>query len=401
MFAFLMTFVIVLTIGAQRKIITQAKENIKKGSNLETAEKSMRELLKDSANRQKDKIWLTLFSAVRRQYEQGNEKLYLKQNYDTATLFNSTLRMFQVLESFDSIDAVPDRGGEVKLKYRKKHAEYLNGLRPNLFTGGTFFIKKQKFNDAYSFFNAYINCADQPLFKSYSYYAKDRRMPEAAYWAVYCGYKLKDPKLILHNTYLALKDTAHYVYMLQYLSESYLLEKDTVRYINTIKEGFDKYPRFPFFFPRLIEYYVEKSDYKQALSIADKAISNDSTSLIAKFAKSTILLNTGRYAECISLCDSMIMKNDSIADVYLNAGLAYFNRAVKLDKDIKITPSQRRNTVADYRKAMSYLEKFRHMMPEEQNKWALPLYTIYLNLNIGDKFDEIDKLINDNIKKIK
>ena len=33
------------------------------------------------------KIWNILFDAVKKQYEQGNEKLYLKQAYDTAQLF--------------------------------------------------------------------------------------------------------------------------------------------------------------------------------------------------------------------------------------------------------------------------------------------------------------------------
>lgn len=394
MFTIFITLMCVLTVSAQRKIITQAKANLKSGSNLENVENSMRGLLKDSVNRNKEKIWMLLFSAVRSQYEQGNEKLYLKQQYDTATLFNSTLKMFKVLESFDSVDAKPDRKGNIKLKYRKKHAEYLNSLRPNLFTGGMFFIKKQKFPEAYSFFDAYIECANQPLFKSYNYYSKDKRIPEAAYWSVYCGYKMKNTKLTLHNTYLALKDTTHYVYMLQYLSESYLLEKDTIRYLSTINEGFEKYPRFPFFFPRLMAYYGQKLEYTQALEIANRAIAVDSTNFIAMFAKSTMLLNMGKYNDCISLCNKIITKVDSIPDVYLNAGLAYFNRAVRIDKNVRVTINQRRDIMNDYRNAMPFFEKYRKMKPEEQDKWALPLYTIYLNLNIGDKFEEIDKIIN-------
>ena len=27
------------------------------------------------------------------------------------------------------------------------------------------------------------------------------------------------------------------------------------------------------------------------------------------------------------------------------------------------------------------------------SKWAFPLYTIYLNLNMGKEFDEIDKIM--------
>ena len=71
---------ICLQINAQKKEISLAKDNIKKGTNLEQAESSMANLLKDSANRNNEKIWLTLYEAQKKQYEQGNEKLYLKQD---------------------------------------------------------------------------------------------------------------------------------------------------------------------------------------------------------------------------------------------------------------------------------------------------------------------------------
>ena len=54
--------------------------------------------------------------------------------------------------------------------------------------------------------------------------------------------------------------------------------------------------------------------------------------------------------------------------------------------------------LSDYKKALPYLEKYREMMPDNQDHWALPLYTIYLNLNMGKEFDEIDKLINQSRK---
>ena len=55
---------------AQRKEISQAKEWLKKNQNLDKAQQSMEKLLKDSANRENEKIWLLLFDAVKKQYEQ-------------------------------------------------------------------------------------------------------------------------------------------------------------------------------------------------------------------------------------------------------------------------------------------------------------------------------------------
>ena len=102
-----MSFSFLLPIYAQKKELSQARDNIKKGTKLEEAEASMRKLLTDSANVYNTHIWQALFSSIKKQYDQGNEKLYLKQQYDTAKLFVACRKMFEVLEDFDSIDSKP------------------------------------------------------------------------------------------------------------------------------------------------------------------------------------------------------------------------------------------------------------------------------------------------------
>ena len=64
-------FAVMFLLGtfAQKKEISQARSNIKKRTNLEQAETSMRELLKDTANQGNVKIYVTLADAVRAQYE--------------------------------------------------------------------------------------------------------------------------------------------------------------------------------------------------------------------------------------------------------------------------------------------------------------------------------------------
>jgi len=46
-----------------------------------------------------------------------------------------------------------------------------------------------------------------------------------------------------------------------------------------------------------------------------------------------------------------------------------------------------------YQKALPYMEKCRQLAPGEKDKWGLPLYRIYFNLNMGKQFDEIDKIL--------
>ena len=64
-----------------------------------------------------------------------------------------------------------------------------------------------------------------------------------------------------------------------------------------------------------------------------------------------------------------------------------------MDKNVQRHRKYRSRIMADYKAALPYLRRFRELAPNEREKWALPLYTIYLNLNMGEEFDEIDKLL--------
>ena len=182
---------------AQKKELSQARSSIKSGKYAD-AEKTLTALLKDSTNRTNKRIWLAYYDAVLGQYEQGNEKLYLKQQYDTASFFAKALQMLTIAETLDSLTT----------DNRKSLSQQLNALRPNIFNGGSFLLRKNKWADAYRYYEAYLDCARQPLFQAYHYDSLDTRMSEAAYWATYCGYKQQDPVLTLRYSKRALQDTA-------------------------------------------------------------------------------------------------------------------------------------------------------------------------------------------------
>ena len=382
-----------MVVPAQKKEIQTAKDQVKAGKNLDQAVASMKKLLNDSVNRTNKKIWTVYFDAVRKQYEQGNEKLYLKQKYDTAQLFNYTRQLFEVALQFDSVEAVPDKKGRKNLEFRKGHKDYLAHIRSNLYNGGIWFLNKQKYQDAYKFFDCYIDCAEQPMFKSYNYMEKDKHLPTAAYYAVYSGYKMKNPKATLHHSYMALKDTVHYNYMLQYLAETYALEKDTARYVASLKEGFKRVPTFPFFFPRLVDHYVDNAQLDSAMVVVDEALTVVPDSDLYLAAKSNLLLDQGKLKECIEVSQKVIDVNPEMPEPYYNVGICYFNQAVEQDKNSQNSRQVKAQVEADYKKALPYLVKYRELEPKEQGKWAFPLYTIYLNLNVGKEFDEIDKVM--------
>ena len=375
--------------NAQRKEIGQARTFIKSGKNLDKAEQLMRNLLKDSANRENEKIHVVLCDALRKQYEERNMKMYLKQKQDTASFFLLTRNMFMAYESLDSLDARPNAKGKEQLRYREKNAAFLNTYRRNLYNGGLYFVRKQQYATAYDMLDTYIDCARQPLFTSYRYPAS----PEAAYWSLFCGYKLQDDEKALRYAEVALEDEDHLESALEYLSEIYKKKKATEAYEKTLRDGFTRYPDSKFFFTYLIDYYNEAQQPDSAMSVVNSALAHDSENELYLFAKSNLLLNTGDYTGCIALCDSLIARNDQYTDAYYNAGLAYINMALITKRDMKEGRQSRRLVKDFYKKSMPYMERYRELAPEEKDKWAAALYNIYLQLNMGKQFEEIDKLL--------
>ena len=96
-------------------------------------------------------------------------------------------------------------------------------------------------------FDSYIKSDKQSLFTGYDYEHKDVLMPHAAYWAMYCGYKLKDTEKTMRHLRLAERDTSMLNFVRQYEADAYLVQKDTIKYVKALQVGFKEYPNFAFF----------------------------------------------------------------------------------------------------------------------------------------------------------
>ena len=132
-----------------------------------------------------------------------------------------------------------------------------------------------------------------------------------------------------------------------------------------------------FFFTRLMDYYNDNDELDSAMQIVDTALQSDASSTLFLFAKSNMLLNVGDYLGCIAISNNLIARNDTLPDVYLNAGVSYINLALALENDLKGKKKNRKKILDYYKKAMPYMEKYRVLAPEDKERWAPSLYNIY------------------------
>lgn len=379
---------------AQKKELSQARSYIKSGQNYDKAEKLMTDLIaKDSANRQNKRIYATWYDAVLGQYQQINEKIYLKQKYDTATVYTLLNRLYLVAESLDSLDARPDKKGRVNTEYRKDNAEQLNRLRRNLYYGGTYNVRRGRNKDAFDFFQTYIDAARQPLFDSYDYSRTDTLMTQAAYWATLAGYRMKDARRTLCFSQMALADTAKAVFVRQYICEAYSWLHDDTQYVKALEDGFEHHPDYPYFFPRLGDYYNQHGQVDKTLQLSTEALAKYPNNPLFLLAKSVALLQLDRYDECIDVSNKLIAQTPQAPEPYFNIATCYLNQALELEK--KNEPRLYRDKLtALYSKARPQMEQYRKLAPDDQRRWAPALYRIYLHLNMGPQFDEIDRLMH-------
>ena len=373
---------------AQRRQLQEARAIIKSGKNYDQAEKMMTNLLKDSANLHKPRIYEMWLTSVEKQYDQMNEAMYKKQEVDTTKFFELTRRIFTIGERLDSLDMRPDKKGRVSLSYRNDNAQRLATYRPNLYFGGTYHLRKNQLQTASDCFEMYLDCDRQPLFTGYDFWKNDPLMPTVAYWATYTGYRMGDPALTLRYANEACRDTSKLEYTMQYIAQALLMLRDEASYVAQLQEGVKLFPKSPYFFPRLMDYYMERGNYVEGLSYAEEALQTDSLNELFLLAKSTMLLNLGRNEECLKVSERLIQVNVRNADAYYNAGTAYLNMALNMDSRL-----YKKQIKTMYQKAQPFMESYRQLMPDAKEKWGPSLYRIYFNLNLGRQFDEIDKIL--------
>lgn len=377
----------------QKKELAEAKTYIKSGSNCEKAEQIILALTKkDSTLARRPQVLQLWFTAIKKQYEKGNEKLYLKQKYDTAALFDCTMRMLHAAAHIDSVEMQLQAEGGPRPKLRKRNAAEMIPLLPNIYAGGVFHQLKKDYKAAFGYYNDYLTADSLPLFVGSKLDTPDSMRVKAAVAATYCGYREGNADHTLRHADTALRDSTVRNHTLRYVGEAYLLRQDTATYLKTLGQGFAEYPKSPYFFPRLIDDLKAHGRLDDALRLADAALETDSTAVLFQFAKTMILLDLRRYDECLTLCKQIIARTDTLAEVYFNAASACLNQAHDIELS-KAARSQKARLTALYVAAMPYMERYRELAPSRQDRWAPALYRIYLALSYGKKFDEIDRLL--------
>lgn len=370
-----------------------------KANNGDGALNSVRECMKNEKFREDPELYHYGFAAYVKKNNALNEQAYLKQNLDTAALFNSVYGAFEFAMRCDTFDSRPDEKGRTDARYRKDHGPALSRLYTNLKNGGLYFIAKGNFPEAYKFFAMYIDAPRLPFFDKEMEEEDSLRIVRAAYWATVCAYQMKDAGMFFAYHEKALPDTAYRAKEMELAADMYAMKGDAEKRAECLRRGVAEFPTNYYFFSNLLDYYNERDMFGEALALSDSMLAADPRSVISLYGKSIVYLKMKRYDDCIAVSESLLQNDSTYAEVYYNIGASYYAKAAELDNMVRADMDMaemrgiKRESDKLYRTALPYLEQYREMASGNIDRWGRPLYRIYLTLNMGGKFEEIDRLL--------
>lgn len=358
------------------------RKNIKTGKDLEKSEATVRKYLADTTySNDEVRLQYLLCDVLKKAYEVGNEKMYLRQKTDTVCLVNTGKRMFLAYQKLDSLDN----------SMRKRHAAYLLPYRANIFMGGVFFLRRKSWKEAWEGFDIYLQCAKEPLFSDSHLAENDSVSHRVAFLSLIAANRLDSlPLALKYADKAVLSRQGEKAY--EILAEMSLIHRDTLNAYKYLSEGFNAHKSSRYLFSNLLEYLRGRDRYEEALDICNRELEADSLNADYLLGKHVVLYDMGRYDEAVTWGNKLIAVVDTLPTPYYNIGTIYYQRAKDaLDRQGKPYRQRLREAQKCFRLMLPYMERLRRLSPNEPNRWKPALYDAYLNLNMGKEFREISK----------
>lgn len=300
-----------------------------------------------------------------------NMNAYLKKNIDTVRLYRTVFNIYDYTLRSDSVDA---RG-----KFTDKNRKLRSLHRKNLLGGGKFHLRSSKWTDAYPFFDMFLKTRTTDM---------DSVVGRVAYWATVCAMNENNPHHVMSHvdTAIELMPEKERPALSEYKARSCIALGDSAQWIDILEKGVRAYPGYNYFFLNLMDYYMRHGQSERGQEITDSLVKNDGDRAMYWFAMSLFALDRGEYEKCIKMSDECLSREPDNVDALYNKGISLLN--MTLNKTFTI------RKLALYRAALEPMERVRELSPDDVERWGNPLYRIYLNLNMGKKFEEIDALLS-------
>ena len=396
-------FTVALLLGAcfASAQVSAVKEAKSLKSKPEEAAKVIEPALTNPETANDPETWKLAGDFQKAMYDDENMKLYLPGGQaDTTRLYNSLAKMYEYYLKCDEMEQAKVKSGEMKKpKYRKKNANALKTLRLNLINGGGDAYNKGDYADALKYFGLFVDVVNEPIFADDESLKADTLNALYACYATLAANMLKDKDAVIKYGTIGKEDQSEGYRALMCLAEAYGDKEtgDSIKWLEVIKEGTEKFPQQEYFVGNIMDYYIQKGMVDEGLAQINKLLATNETPYFL-YVKGILQFEKKQYDDAIATFNKIIANGgDLVAEAYAKIGDCYFFPAqivVEENSELAIdNPKYNENEnqiKALYEKAKPFYEKAKELKPDNNTLWGNYLLNIYWKLNRAE-YDSLEK----------
>lgn len=300
------------------------------------------------------------------------------------------------------LDQQPNEKGKVKPAYTSEIKKKLTTLQGYLINEGNNCYTSTDYKGAVQLWSKYLEIPNSPVMAGV---AKDSIYNDIYFFTINAA--LLDEDLKKKEAITMMEDFKNVDHkdapkMYDWLYQSYMGSGDTVKAINTLKEGIAKDPKNQFLFGSLINYYISSKKVNEAIKYLDEAIAKNPKEAQYYVVKGNALMQAKEYDKAIDTYKSIISNIDANNfDAYSGIGIVYVMKGQELNNEASAIPLKQKakydatikKAKAEFQNAVEPLEKAHSINAKDFNNLQM-LHSVYMQLNQGAKADAIKKEMN-------
>jgi len=182
------------------------------------------------------------------------------------------------------------------------------------------------------------------------------------------------------------------------IADTYQQQKDTLDALETLKEGFKKYPEDNIILTNMIQIYLNLKKTEDAMRYLKMAIEQDPNNASYYFAQGRLYEEQNNEEQAIEAYKKAIDADNSYFDAYYNLGALYYNKGVEQIDVANSVPAGNNEKYMEeikkadkwWEKALPYMEKCHELKPDDRMTLE-SLKNLYYRTKQMDKYNAILK----------
>lgn len=383
------------TAFGQDKLIRKAQSLIEENK-LDEAQTVLTEALTSGKTKKMALAWDVQGDIYQRVFAVELNKAAESQPLDTMKFAKNLYACVDAYEKCNELD-------EEKEFYQKNKSNVMK-FRTFYMYCGQFFFNNKQYSDAFTAYDKWLTYPQTiKLVENEPKVLKDSVFDEnqIAYYACLAAYNDKNYQNIEKYINQALKYDKELETVRQLRLTTYLEQGDTANWVKSSREFALSGIKPEVVAQNLLAYYLDKKDEATALAFAEELLAKDPNSKIGNYSKGVVLFGQNKYSEAVGYFIKTTEIDPTFSDAFYNAGVCYCNEGYNLNESLskkKLTVAQNNEEIkkvkAYYEKALPFFLKVKELEPENVNRWASRLSTVYYIMGDKAKQKEMDALLN-------